>query len=135
MMPGSESNYDRVTTCFLQMYVGGQLIHADCVFNGYGTTKRDFLKQVLKLIHVLIRIYVGRINISSTLPLNSFSLLTSYNTLLLISSPNYFRFSSVSMMLQKVATSHLTISSRPTLEESTFIPPPGHTHSLGFWNF
>jgi hypothetical protein len=28
------------------MYVGGHLVHADCVFNGYGTTKRDFLKQV-----------------------------------------------------------------------------------------
>jgi hypothetical protein len=28
------------------MYVGGRLVHADSVFNGYGTTKRDFLKQV-----------------------------------------------------------------------------------------
>ena len=29
-----------------QMYAGGRLVYADSVFNGYGTTKRDFLKQV-----------------------------------------------------------------------------------------
>ncbi|CAI8019562.1 Uncharacterized protein C3orf20 homolog [Geodia barretti] len=28
------------------MYVGGRLVYADSVFNGYGTTKKDFLKQV-----------------------------------------------------------------------------------------
>lgn len=28
------------------MYMGGQLVHADYMFNGYGTTKRDFMKQV-----------------------------------------------------------------------------------------
>ena len=30
----------------IQMYVGGRLAYADSVFNGYGTTKKDFLKQV-----------------------------------------------------------------------------------------
>ena len=30
----------------IQMYVGGRLVYADSVFNGYGTTKKDFLKQV-----------------------------------------------------------------------------------------
>lgn len=28
------------------MYMGGHLVHADYMFNGYGTTKRDFLKQI-----------------------------------------------------------------------------------------
>lgn len=28
------------------MYLGGRLVHADYMFNGYGTTKRDFMKQV-----------------------------------------------------------------------------------------
>jgi len=28
------------------MYMGGKLLFADRVFNGYGTTKKDFLKQV-----------------------------------------------------------------------------------------
>jgi len=28
------------------MYMGGQLVHADYMFNGYGTTKRDFMKQI-----------------------------------------------------------------------------------------
>jgi len=35
-----------MSVCLLQMYMGGQLVHADYMFNGYGTTKRDFMKQV-----------------------------------------------------------------------------------------
>ena len=31
-----------------QMYMGGKLVHADRMFNGYGTTKKDFMKQVSK---------------------------------------------------------------------------------------
>ena len=31
---------------YLQMYMGGKLVHADRTFNGYGTTKKDFMKQV-----------------------------------------------------------------------------------------
>eukprot|EP00794_Sanderia_malayensis_P006085 gene6085-6788_t len=30
------------------MYVGGRLLFADHIFNGYGNAKRDFLKQVMK---------------------------------------------------------------------------------------
>ena len=38
-----------------QMYVGGRLVYADSVFNGYGTTKRDFLKQVCwRCINIII---------------------------------------------------------------------------------
>ena len=29
-----------------QMYMGGNLVYADYMFNGYGTTKKDFVKQV-----------------------------------------------------------------------------------------
>ena len=28
------------------MYIGGKLLFADYIFNGYGNAKRDFLKQV-----------------------------------------------------------------------------------------
>ena len=37
----------------LQMYMGGQLVHADYMFNGYGTTKRDFMKQVGNVVLTL----------------------------------------------------------------------------------
>ncbi|CAI8019561.1 Uncharacterized protein C3orf20 [Geodia barretti] len=40
-------NRQRFSPC-TQMYVGGRLVYADSVFNGYGTTKKDFLKQVDK---------------------------------------------------------------------------------------
>lgn len=30
----------------MQMYYGSRLVHADYMFNGYGTTRGDFLKQV-----------------------------------------------------------------------------------------
>lgn len=29
------------------MYVGGKLLFADHIFNGYGNAKKDFLKQVI----------------------------------------------------------------------------------------
>ena len=40
------SIHNTLTHTHCQMYVGGNLVHADYVFNGYGTTKRDFMKQV-----------------------------------------------------------------------------------------
>ena len=35
-----------------QMYMGGKLVHADSMFNGYGTTRKDFMKQVSTSINV-----------------------------------------------------------------------------------
>lgn len=35
-----------VQLLLFQMYMGGKLVFADYVFNGYSTTKRDFMKQV-----------------------------------------------------------------------------------------
>lgn len=39
-----------VTPGMFLMYMGGQLVHADCMFNGYGTTKGDFMKQIQRCL-------------------------------------------------------------------------------------
>ncbi len=40
------------------MYLGGKLVFADHIFNGYGNAKRDFLKQVRQIKHNLVKISV-----------------------------------------------------------------------------
>ncbi len=34
----------------VQMYRGRKLVYADCIFNGYGTARKDFAKQVQKSV-------------------------------------------------------------------------------------
>ncbi len=44
-----QSNTNTVTI-YMQMYMGSKLVFADRIFNGYGTARKDFMKQVHKSI-------------------------------------------------------------------------------------
>ncbi len=44
-----QSNTNTVTI-YTQMYMGSKLVFADRIFNGYGTARKDFMKQVHKSI-------------------------------------------------------------------------------------
>ena len=46
-----------VCDCLFQMYCDGKLLFCDHIFNGYGSARKDFKKQVMKSRHDAIQGY------------------------------------------------------------------------------